>query len=331
MHTHTSTTVVGVFDDRRHAQEAVRELKSAGFREEQIGVVSRDDRGNAMDTTAEHGSKAAEGAAIGAATGAGVGALWAVGIAAGLLPAIGPVIAGGLLASLLASAAGGAAVAGIAGALIGLGVPEEEAEYYEGEFKSGRTIVTVKAENRIDEAQRIVHAHGGHDMHSRTSPTSMGNTKPATVPMASAQACSTGASSMGAQGNIGKKVELKEEQIHPTKTTREAGEVRVRKDVITEHKSVEVPVTREEVVIERHPVAGGSATTSGIRPGEEIRIPVKEEEVHLEKRAVVKEEVNVGKRKFQDTQKVEADVRREELRVDQKGDVDVRGNTPRKP
>jgi len=328
MHTHTSTTVVGVFDDRRHAQEAVRDLKSAGFREDQIGVISRDERGNATDTTAEHGSKAAEGAAIGAATGAGVGALWAVGIAAGLLPAIGPVIAGGLLASLLASAAGGAAVAGIAGALIGLGVPEEEAEYYEGEFKSGRTIVTVKAENRIDEAQRILHSHGGHDMQGRTSAATMGHTQSSAAHMASGQSCATGTST---QGTAGRKVELKEEQIHPTKTTREAGEVRVHKDVITEHKSVEVPVTREEVVIERHPVSGGASTSSNIRPGEEIRIPVKEEEVSLEKRAVVKEEVSVGKRKVQGTQKVEADVRREELRVDKQGDVDVRGNTPRKP
>jgi len=53
--------------------------------------------------------------------------------------------AGGTLAAILASAAGGAAAAGIAGALVGLGIPEDEAKHYDSEFQAGRTIVTVKA------------------------------------------------------------------------------------------------------------------------------------------------------------------------------------------
>ena len=44
---------------------------------------------------------------------------------------------------LLSNAAAGAAVAGLAGALIGYGIPEDEAKYYQGEFEAGRTIVTV--------------------------------------------------------------------------------------------------------------------------------------------------------------------------------------------
>src|SRR5215218_283492 len=143
----TRSVAVGVFEDRRHAQAAVDDLRRAGFREDQVGVIARDEAGRVSTTveTAGTGSMMAEGAATGALAGAGAGALWALGIAAGVLPAIGPVIAGGVLASVLASAAGGAAVAGIVGALIGLGIPEEEARYYEGEFKAGRTVVTVQA------------------------------------------------------------------------------------------------------------------------------------------------------------------------------------------
>ena len=155
-------TVVGVFQDRSAAQQAVEELRRAGFREDQIGVVARDGTPTADVPPAEGGSKWEEGAATGVAAGAGIGALWALGIAAGVLPAIGPIIAGGLLASVLASAAGGAAVAGVVGALVGLGIPEEEARYYESEFHSGRTIVTVRADDRYDEAVAILRAHGAY-------------------------------------------------------------------------------------------------------------------------------------------------------------------------
>ena len=77
---------------------------------------------------------------------------------------------------------------------------------------------------------------------------------------------------------------------------------------------------------------GGKASTSDIRAGEEIRIPVKEEQVRVEKEAVVKEEVNVGKRKVRDTQHVTDTVRKEEARVEQEGKVNVKGDTTsRKP
>jgi hypothetical protein len=172
MATQKHSTVVGVFHDPSHAQDAVRSLKQAGFREEQIGIVSHD-KGppTGEKTAAGKGSHMAEGAVAGVAAGAGVGALWALGIAASILPGIGPVIAGGLLASVLASAAGGAAIAGVVGALVGLGIPEDEAKYYEGEFKSGRTIVTVKADDRYDEAWSILHSHGAYNKQTPATTT----------------------------------------------------------------------------------------------------------------------------------------------------------------
>jgi hypothetical protein len=92
-----------------------------------------------------------------------VGALWALGIAAAVFPPLG-VVAGGTLMAVLASAAAGAAAAGLAGALIGLGLPEDEANYFEGEIKAGRTLVTVKAEGRYDEALSLLRQSGGYDM-----------------------------------------------------------------------------------------------------------------------------------------------------------------------
>ncbi len=145
--------VVGVFEASADARAAVRELKANGFSDAHIGVAVRyDEAGRESDS----GTASETGAVTGLAAGAGIGTLWGLAILAGALPGIGPAIAGGTLGVLLSSAAAGAAVAGVAGALIGLGIPEEDAAYYEDEFKAGRTIVTVKAGSRDDEATSIM-------------------------------------------------------------------------------------------------------------------------------------------------------------------------------
>ena len=102
---------------------------------------------------------------------------------------------------------------------------------------------------------------------------------------------------------------------------RSTGEVRVRKEVHTEHKTLEVPVEREEVVIERHPVSGHQPAATQFKEGQTIRVPVMEEHIQVEKTPVVKEEVEIGKRKVQDTKRVDATVRKEEIKVENKGDV----------
>jgi uncharacterized protein (TIGR02271 family) len=325
------TVAVGVFQNRADAQACVNELKRSGFRDDEIGMVSRDHRGT-TDADDVGDTKVEEGAAIGAAAGAGVGALWAIGIAAGLLPAIGPVIAGGLFASILASAAGAAAVGGLVGALIGLGIPEEEAEFYESEVKAGRTIVTVKAGNRHAMAHDIIERHHGFKHRDTaamarsqsTAPPAM-TAKPTFEERYSAKpACDVPPGQKTSTDAT--TVDLKKEELHARKQAEQVGEVRVRKDVVTEHKKMDVPVTREEVVIERQPVAGGRTTTTDLKPGEEVRIPVKEEHVHLEKTAHVTEQVKVGKRKVKDTEHVSGDVRHEEIRVEKEGTPRVEGD-----
>ena len=159
------TTAIAVFDDRIQAQRAIGQLKQAGFTEKEIGVTARDVSGS--DLGVGDGAKkthAKEGAIAGVAAGAGVGTLWGLGILAGVLPGIGTAIAGGTLAAILSSAAAGAAAAGVAGTLIGLGIPEEEAKYYDREFQAGRVVVTVDAGPRCQEAQSILARNSGYDM-----------------------------------------------------------------------------------------------------------------------------------------------------------------------
>ena len=104
-------------------------------------------------------------------------------------------------------------------------------------------------------------------------------------------------------------------RVHKERINR--GEVRLRKDVVTENQTIEVPVTREELVLERVPVSGDTpAPSANIGSGQEIRVPLSEDKVRLEKQPVLREEVSVGKREVQDVARVSGDVRREELRVD---------------
>ena len=160
------STTVGVFTTHEAADRAVADLKKAGYRDDQIGVVGKDARGNTVKTDGKGETNAAEGAAIGAAAGAGAMALGSLAMTFGVIPVIGPILAVGPLAAALISAAGGAAAAGLVGALVGWGIPEEDAKYYEGEVKAGRYLVTVDRGDGTDNATGVFTRHGGYNRSS---------------------------------------------------------------------------------------------------------------------------------------------------------------------
>jgi hypothetical protein len=157
------STVVGLFHDRGQGETAVEDLQRFGFRKEQLGILTPD-KGEKDFKTTETGTMVEDGALGGAILGASIGTLAGLAVVAGLMPALGPAIAGGILASIFSSAGLGLAAGGVIGALIGLGVPEDEARYYESEFQTGRTIVIVKAGGRYNEAWQCLLLHGAYDM-----------------------------------------------------------------------------------------------------------------------------------------------------------------------
>jgi uncharacterized protein (TIGR02271 family) len=308
--TRTSGTVVGLFHNQADAERAIQRLKERGFSESQIGVAIKD-RSKQDDLIEGTGTQAAEGAATGAIGGGVLGGV--IGLLAGVgalaIPGVGPIIAGGTLASTLAGAGIGAAAGGLLGALVGMGVPEEDAKHFDEGFRSGGTLVTVSAGNRTEEARACLYETGA-DLGS------MGRG------LSSAAVSGRGSSSNESTQSI----ELREEELRAQKERVQAGEVRVRKEVVSEERTIEVPVTREEVVIERRPAAG--RTTEGrIDEDEEIRIPVMEEEVRVDKTPVVREEVTLKKRQVHDTERVSDTVRREEAKVERTGDANVQGGT----
>jgi uncharacterized protein (TIGR02271 family) len=110
------------------------------------------------------------------------------------------------------------------------------------------------------------------------------------------------------------RVQRSEEELRAGTREREAGAMKVRKRVRTDREQIEVPTKHEEVTVERVPVEG-EATEAQIGE-DEVTVPVTEEEVVVDKRAVAKEEIRLRKDVVEDTETVEEDVRREEVEVE---------------
>jgi len=122
-------------------------------------------------------------------------------------------------------------------------------------------------------------------------------------------------------------IELSEEKLDVNTNEVQTGEVHISKHVVEERESVDVPVEHEEVVIERHAVDSGREVADHDFKDEEFTIPVNEEQIEVDKKSVVTEEVSIGKEKVREDKHVEETLRREELDVENTGNVDV--NDPR--
>ena len=108
------------------------------------------------------------------------------------------------------------------------------------------------------------------------------------------------------------RIPLSEERLDVSKKSQE-NQARVTKKPVTERKTVEVPLTREEVSIERRPASGQTEAQSPIQSEEEITIPLKREEAQVSKKPYVKEEAVIKKKAYTDTKEITEDVTSEEL------------------
>jgi uncharacterized protein (TIGR02271 family) len=255
MATTESPVKIGVFRDRTLAEHAVKELRQAGFRDDEIKVWG-------------------EGAPT-----------------------------GGFRDTLMSKWAGQETEAGsISGSLVDLGVPQEEADYYQQQGETGRTIIAVRSYGHQQTASDILQRAGAYT--AQTSLTHDLHT-----------------------------VSLQEEILTAHTQSVEVGAVFIRKEVITEELTITVSVQREEVVIERRalltqgtPPDNPAGTLYELAPGQTIRIPIREEQVFLEKRPVVTEELIVGKQTVQESKHFSDTVQREVPHFERTGDVVVHGS-----
>jgi uncharacterized protein (TIGR02271 family) len=116
-----------------------------------------------------------------------------------------------------------------------------------------------------------------------------------------------------------------EEEVRVGTTRRETGRARLRKYVVTENVTKTVPVSREEVRIEREPITDSNLDDALDGPDiseEEHEVTLHAEEPVVEKRTVPKERVRLEKDVHADERTVSEEVRRE--RIEAEGDAEDR-------
>lgn len=166
--------VSGIFNSREELERLMDELERHGVRED-VSVLMTDqtrehygehfsNRMTGQDNPEiEHSSKMPEGATTGGLTGGLLGAL--VGgltmVGSVLIPGAGLLVAGPLVGAITGGAIGTAA-GGLIGALVGAGIPEEEAKFYEQELRErGRILVVAHVPaTEIDSVRTIFSRYG---------------------------------------------------------------------------------------------------------------------------------------------------------------------------
>ena len=110
-----------------------------------------------------------------------------------------------------------------------------------------------------------------------------------------------------------------EEQLNVNKERVATGEARLRKYVVTDTESVEVPVEREEVRVERTPINAEDAKNyKGAISGdsEEASVTLHEERVNVNKETVPVEKINLKKDTVRDTETHTEELRKEQIDTD---------------
>jgi len=110
-----------------------------------------------------------------------------------------------------------------------------------------------------------------------------------------------------------------EERLNVGTEQRETGRARLRKHVVTEQQTVNVPVSREEVRLEREPITDanvGSATSGPDISEEEHEVVLNEEVPVVTKETQPVERVRLAKETVTDTETVSDEVRKEQIETD---------------
>jgi uncharacterized protein (TIGR02271 family) len=116
-----------------------------------------------------------------------------------------------------------------------------------------------------------------------------------------------------------------EEQLRVGTETQEAGRARLRKRVVTEHQQMTVPVSHEEITLDREPIAEGNRGDAYSGPEiseEEHEVTLHAERPVVDTEAVAVERVRLGKETVTEQQTVGGEVRKEQVDLD-RGDTAV--------
>ncbi len=176
----------------------------------------------------------------------------------------------------------------------------------------GAAIITVTAGARNPEARALLEEYGARILHSH-------NPRARAIAASEPGAVVTSTPFTPPQEADPGHIQLFGEVLRVRKEKVDSGEVHVRKESVTRMETVQVPVTREHLVVEHSDENGRIAAENS------IRVPLSEERVHIDKDTVLREEYKVGKREVTQNESVSDRVRRERLLID---DASARTSTP---
>jgi Protein of unknown function (DUF3341) len=163
------TAVVGIYSTRESVERAIDTLVTSGFQSSDISVLLPGNLAS-MAIGTQKGTKVPEEAAAGAGSGAVLGGTLGLlaGIGALAIPGVGSLIAAGPIMSALAVMGIGGAVGGVAGALVGMGIPEYEAKSYEGRLQKGGILLSAHCDTseEIKRAKEIMERTGAEEISS---------------------------------------------------------------------------------------------------------------------------------------------------------------------
>lgn len=118
---------------------------------------------------------------------------------------------------------------------------------------------------------------------------------------------------------------LKKEELDIEKGRVQKGDVEIGKEIIEEEKKVDIPVEKEEVVIERRSI-DNKACDSPITSEETIKIPISEEKINVGKHTVITGEILAHKEVVENTAHIEENLKREEAHINKSGDANIIDN-----
>ena len=154
---HNQKTVIGVFVTRSDAETAVQTLRSQGFTNEEINIVSKHQKNDNVSYDDDITDGALTGSTIG-----GIGGLL-IGAGAMVVPGVGPLLAAGPISAAI----GGALAGGLAGGLIDWGIPSEASHRYAKEVEQDKILAIIRTDdNRVNEAAKILRQYGAKDVES---------------------------------------------------------------------------------------------------------------------------------------------------------------------
>lgn len=153
---------IGIFSSCNTVEQALKELRDAGFPMHKIAVLTKDSTGDeklSSENLSELIPTRSEGVASGATAGAATGGLLTLagGIAALLIPGIGLALAAESVLTVLLGSATVAGLGGLIGALEGWYIPEKQAKFYNDRVSQGDYLVTLEGtESEIRTAEKIL-------------------------------------------------------------------------------------------------------------------------------------------------------------------------------